>query len=471
VTGVQTCALPIYADRAYAAWVIDHHLPYRIQAPLAAGFLHVLPEHRQAAGRASWLAALRAYCEAGRYPDEVMRIDRIYRRLRKLAFLDLDLSYAGLPLRLSTSAARWDAADYVGDAGEPEGSPLVSLVHELSHSMHPELHLAPELALVYRLLQERAGPPVRKALDSAKSTEELFTILHAHRSPEACPIAAEVVRAIGRGEYVHLQRLRRPRRKSVPAKVFSARTPQVQARLQKQAGADSLVGVLSHVLGPNGDEVTERLIDFYIRPSIAPADMARTLAAVCAQMARLPTRAARSRRTRPGWGSEAGVLATRLLSLMLSQTERVWLKESPATGVAPVMLVHVRNAEAIELALEVLRPCCRNSPRRHELEVLAGSLRARPLPEFRIIVFHGFAVERKAENSPGDAEFDAAYVDVDAQSATLYLVEAKSTGGSQAAVRQLRRRLRRLGWADASQVVTIEGGAEAAVPVRLRQRG
>jgi len=35
-------------------------------------------------------------------------------------------------------------------------------------------------------------------------------------------------------------------------------------------------------------------------------------------------------------------------------------------------------------------------------------------------------------------------------------------------VRQLRRRLRRLGWLEGAEIVPIEGGAEATVPVCLR---
>ena len=60
------------ADRAYARWVIDHCLVYKMDIPLATGFLHLLPDHREAPGRAMWLAMLRAFCEHGLYGHKII---------------------------------------------------------------------------------------------------------------------------------------------------------------------------------------------------------------------------------------------------------------------------------------------------------------------------------------------------------------------------------------------------------------
>jgi hypothetical protein len=132
------------------------------------------------------------------------------------------------------------------------------------------------------------------------------------------------------------------------------------------------------------------------------------------------------------------------------------------------LLLRPRDQDAARREIARLLEIFKDGPRRHEIQVLAASLARRPAEGFRAVMLGGFEIERHAENSPGDAQFDGAYLDVGADDVTLYLIEAKSTLDTQAAVRQLRRRLRRLGWLEGAEIVPIEGGAEATVPVCLR---
>ena len=119
--------------------------------------------------------------------------------------------------------------------------------------------------------------------------------------------------------------------------------------------------------------------------------------------------------------------------------------------------------------MERLLPACRERARRRELEVLAASLLNRPVEGFRAVLLNGFRVEPKGRKSSG-AEFGGACIDVNADGATLRVLQAQSGAGSRAAVSRLRGQLRRLGWLEGSQVVATEGGAEAAVTLRLRVR-
>jgi hypothetical protein len=157
-------------------------------------------------------------------------------------------------------------------------------------------------------------------------------------------------------------------------------------------------------------------------------------------------------------------LVASVLSLMLPETARVRIKESASHPASFALVDRRHNAYARRLVERMLRTSPEGA-RHHELEVLQASLRAHPATGFRAVIANGFQVERKAEHSPGEAEFDGAYLDVTADDVTLHLIEAKSAASSAVALRQLRRRLRRLGWLEGTQIAPIEGGAEAMIPV------
>jgi hypothetical protein len=458
-------------DKAYGEYVLRSYQFYNVHWALSTGFLHMLPEHRDAPGRPMWLALLRAYRDHARYGAAVIRMFGAQRRLRRLAYVYLDLTHAQLPVAMDLSAVERDLSTRPERLLSPEDNRLDVALDQVESYMELEVYLAPDVILAYRLLDLYARDQLVQDLSSATSPGELYAQLNAMRTRQAWPVVARVIEACKSGDHVHLHRTRRAQPASMTEDEFFAQLPGLQSRFQRAVGADALVQV--YVGGPG----SQQLIDFYVGREIAPADLARTLTAVCREIARPPARGPRPHGPRPGAASDASSpepqpgegpqvreLVASVLSLMLPGTARVRIEESPSHPASFVLVDRRHNAYARRLVERMLRTSPEGA-RHHELEVLQASLRAHPATGFRAVIANGFQVERKAENSPGEAEFDGAYLDVTADDVTLHLIEAKSAASSAVALRQLRRRLRRLGWLEGTQIAPIEGGAEAMIPV------
>jgi len=456
--------LPTNADRAYAGWALDYYILYRLGLSLATGFIHLLPAHRKAKNRAVWLAMLRAVCEPGLFDYEVVRLYRVYDVLRRLAQYCVDLAHARLPVTMDISVIEQDPAHYLKEVVMAETGPLHALLDSLRGYVPYEVYLTPDVVLATRLLQLQAGPQVREDLNAAQSPEDLFARLHAMASPEAWPMVGDVVRTCRSGEYVHLHRAFPPQRRSADPKAFAAQAPRLQSRLTRQVAADVLVHVVA-------SDLTERFIDFYVRRETGPADLARTLTVVCSQMTRPPASAVRSPAPRPSRGAQVRTLMTSLLSLMLRDARHVRVREYPdLSGDDAFLLVRGRDEARARRQVEQQRRRAADGPRRRALQALGASLRARPAGRCRAVMLNGFEVAPGPGKGRSAAELDGAYLDLSPGCATLYLVEAASTGDGSDAVRRLRGILRRLGWLTGSELTPLEGGAEAAVPVRLRAR-
>jgi hypothetical protein len=253
----------------------------------------------------------------------------------------------------------------------------------------------------------------------------------------------------------------------VAPEVFAAQTPRLQSRLTSQVAADALV----HVVAPN---LTERFTDFYVRREIAPADLARTLTVICGQMTRPLGSGGRSAAPRPVRGPQVRGLLSGLLSLMLRETGHVRVKEYlDLGGDDSFVFVRERDEAHVRREIEQAQRRATDDSRRSALQALGASLRARPAGRCRAVMLNGFEVAFMPSRRRSAAEFQGAYMDLSPDCATLYLVEAESTGDGSDAVRRLRGALRRLGWLAGAQVTPLqsgESGAEAAVPVRLRAR-
>ena len=454
------------ADREFAEHVLGNYLLFKVNWALAVGFLHTLPQHQSPAGRPIWLAMLRAYRNFGGNDTRTRRLYLGQRRLRRLAYTHLDLVNAALPVVTDLDAFERGPADQLESFLSRRDDPFNAVLEHVRRYIPGEIYYAPDAVLVHRLLELHAGAEMKRELTAAASPQDLFAQLEAMKREEAWPVVRQVVKAFRRGDYVHLHRIGWPRPASMDKDSWHATVHPVQSQVERELGAGSLI----QVNVPN--DRTERWCDFYVRRDIKPADLARTLAVICDSMMRPPAAAERFPAPQPCQGAQVRDLVSAVLSLMLRDSKRVRVKESSElAGASSFLLVHSRNDGYVQREIERLRLACTEDPRRHELDVLDTALLAEPARGFRAVMLGGFEVERRSENSPGDAEFDGAYIDVETSGARLHLVEAKSTLNSHAAMRQLRRRLRRLGWSEGSQVVSIEGGAEATVPLRLLGRG